>query len=93
MSALIKAISSFLSVYQPIKKGINQEGTVTYEFEQYTLYNNNHRIHIIVESKLEDLDKALQDALDAEDYHLADRINDLINQRKGLPPEETLDHD
>lgn len=82
MSALTQALVSFLKPYVPVNTGLIHDGNVTFSTERYTISNNNYRIHIIVESKLEDLDEALQRALDNEDYHQAEKINQIINQRK-----------
>lgn len=80
-SAFAKAISSFLNQYQPSATGVTQEGGITFEFERYSFWNNQHRVHVIVESKLEDLNEALQKALETENYELAGTLRDIIQQR------------
>ena len=86
MSALADAITSFLAPYKPLSSGITEEGNFTFSTERYTIQNGNHRIHIIVESKLQDLDEALQKALDDEDYHKANKIDEIIKKRKDDDP-------
>ena len=89
MTSLADAIASFIGAYKPLSTGITEEENVTFSTERYMVYNNKYRIHIIVESKLEDLDAALQKALDDEDYHTADKIDELIKKRKEDPDEES----
>lgn len=92
MTSLAEAIAGFLGAYKPLSTGITEDENITFSTERYMVYNNKHRIHIIVETKLEDLDEALQKALDEEDYHTAGKLEDLIQKRKSNPdPEDEED--
>ena len=80
-SSLAQAIGSFLNVYKPNATGVTQEGPITYQFERYNFWDDNFRVHVIVENKLEDLDVALQKAIDSENFELASRLRDVIAAR------------
>ena len=88
-SSLAQAIGSFLNQYIPSSTGVSQEGSITYQFERYEFWNDKYRVHVIVENKLEDLDIALQKAIDSENFELAGKLQDIIGARNNAENKET----
>lgn len=80
-NSLAKALASMMGEWEPVTKSVITEGAVTLVSEQYILQNPEYRVRVIVESKVQDLNEALQIALDNEDYKAASVIRDLLNKK------------
>lgn len=97
-NGLSRAFSLLFGNIRPIAKMLITEGQETYVSERFLIHNDNARIHIIVDTKVnahsaaalnslsaEDLQRLLDSAIQKEDYDAAAKINEALERLDDHP--------